>query len=134
MTRKKPPGKKSSLPAKADTAPHLDRAYQRIRDILAEARDQAWQAVNQAMVAAYWHVGQVLVEEEQHGRQRAGYGQRLVETTAERLRAEFGKGFDRSNLWHMRDFYLAYPKLDAVRRELSWTHYRLLLRVDKPEA
>jgi predicted nuclease of restriction endonuclease-like (RecB) superfamily len=134
MTKRKPPGKKKSLPASSGPVDPIDRAYQRIRDILTEARDQAWRAVNQAMVAAYWHVGQIIVEEEQHGRQRAGYGQRLIETIAERLQAEFGKGFDRTNLWHMRDFYLAYPKLDAVRRELSWTHYRLLLRVEKPEA
>jgi predicted nuclease of restriction endonuclease-like (RecB) superfamily len=134
MTRKNRPGKKPSRSDRASLVPHFDQAYRRIRDILSEARDQAWQAVNQAMVVAYWHVGQVIVEQEQHGRQRAGYGQRLLETVAERLQAEFGKGFDRSNLQHMRAFYLAYTNRDAVRRELSWTHYRLLLRVDKPEA
>jgi hypothetical protein len=58
----------------------------------------------------------------------------LIEEISNRLRADFGKGFDPSNLWHMRKFYLAYPILDAVRRELSWTHYRLLLRVEKAEA
>ena len=58
----------------------------------------------------------------------------MIEQLALRLRDDFGKGFERSNLWHMRAFYLAYPILDAVRRELSWTHYRILLRVEKPDA
>ena len=53
---------------------------------------------------------------------------------SDRLREEFGKGYDRSNLFHMRAFFLAYPIVDAVRRQLSWTHYRLLLRVDKSNA
>jgi hypothetical protein len=86
------------------------------------------------MVAAYWQVGQVIVEEEQRGKHRAGYGQQLLAGLSPRLQAEFGRGFDPSNLSMMRAFYLAYPIFDALRQELSWTHYRLLLRVDKPEA
>ncbi len=86
------------------------------------------------MVEAYWEVGRVIVEEEQAGQSKADYGKRVVEGLSERLRAEFGKGYDRSNLFHMRAFFLAYPKFDAVRRQLSWTHYRHLLRVDRPEA
>ncbi|MFH2092895.1 MAG: PDDEXK nuclease domain-containing protein [Pseudomonadota bacterium] len=58
----------------------------------------------------------------------------LIKDLAERLSVEFGKGFDASNLWNMRAFYMAYPILDAVRRELSWTHYRILLRVEKATA
>jgi hypothetical protein len=50
-----------------------------------------------------------------------------------RLRTDFGRGFDRSNLWFMRSFYLSFPKNDALRRELTWTHYRLLLKVERPE-
>ena len=86
------------------------------------------------MVAAYWEIGRVIVEEEQRGGQRADYGQEVIQNLASRLLADFGKGFDRSNLWHMRSFYLSYRILDAVRRELSWTHYRLLLRVENPDA
>jgi predicted nuclease of restriction endonuclease-like (RecB) superfamily len=114
--------------------PDFGTAYDRIRAILNEARDQTYQAINRAMVRAYWEIGRVIVEEEQHGAERADYGKRLVVELARRLTAEFGKGFDRSNLFHMKGFYLAYPKIDALRRELSWTHYRILLRVDKPEA
>src|SRR5262245_19985815 len=86
------------------------------------------------MVAAYWEIGRVIIEEEQRGNDRAEYGRRLVEDLAVRLTAEFGKGFDRSNLWHMRSFYVAYPILDALRRELSWTHFRTLLKIENPDA
>jgi predicted nuclease of restriction endonuclease-like (RecB) superfamily len=114
--------------------PRLDQAYQRIRAILADARNRAYQAINSAMVAAYWEIGRTIVDEEQQGHQRADYGKQVVESLAGRLKADFGKGFDRTNLWNMRAFYLAYPKLDSVRRELSWTHYRLLIRVENPDA
>jgi hypothetical protein len=90
--------------------------------------------INAAMVAAYWEIGRVIVEEEQQGRQRAGYGKGLLVELSQRLTTEFGRGFDRTNLQQMRAFYLAYQIRDALRHELSWTHYRLLLRVEKPEA
>lgn len=112
----------------------LDSVYRQVREILASARDRSWQAINAAMVEAYWEVGRVIVEEEQAGREKADYGKRIVEGLSKRLRSEFGRGFDRSNLFHMRAFFLAYPKVDALRRQLSWTHYRLLLRVDNPDA
>ena len=114
--------------------PPLDALYARVHAILTEARGRAWQAVNAAMVEAYWEIGRVLVEEEQAGKGRAEYGRRIVEGLAARLQAEFGRGFDRSNLFHMRAFFLAYPKVDAVRRQLSWTHYRLLRRVGNSQA
>lgn len=117
-----------------EVALEFERFYQRIKILLTEARSRAYQAINAAMVAAYWEIGCAIVEVEQQGQGRAEYGKELVEHLASRLRAEFGKGFDRSNLWHMRAFYLAYPKLDALRRELSWTHYRILLRVERTEA
>lgn len=116
------------------TSSGFDDAYHRIQDILSEARSQAWRAVNAAMVAAYWEIGRVIVEEEQAGHQRAGYGQQLLAELSPRLQADFGKGFDPSNLSMMRGFFLAYPIFDALRQELSWTHYRLLLRVESQEA
>lgn len=110
-----------------------DGLYQRVREILAEARSRAWQGVNAVMVRAYWEVGREIVEEELKGKERAEYGARALTELAERLRGEFGRGFDRSNLTNMRNFYLAFPMFDAVRQELSWTHYRLLSRVaDEP--
>lgn len=112
----------------------FEPVYTRVRAILAEARSRAWRAVNWEMVAAYWEIGRVIVEQEQAGQTRADYGKRIIEELARRLSVDFGRGFDRSNLWHMRNFFLGYPKLDALRRELSWTHYRVLLRVEKPDA
>ncbi len=116
------------------SASAFDVAYTRIRDILTEARNRAYQAINSAMVLAYWEIGRVIVEEEQHGSAKAEFGKRIIDDLSQRLTRDFGKGFDRSNLFHMRSFFLAYPKIDALRRQLSWTHYRLLLRVERPEA
>ena len=70
------------------------------------------------------------MEFEQGGAQRAAYGQRLLSQLGQTLAEEFGRGFDATNLRHMRGFYQAFPIRDALRHELSWTHYRLLLRVD----
>jgi hypothetical protein len=135
---KKSPGK---IPARrlaagqrAAPAQRLDNLYHHVRDILAAARNRAWQAVNSAMVQAYWDVGRAIVEEEQSGRERADYGKRVIDGLSQRLWQEFGRGYDRSNLFHMRAFFLTYPKVDALRRQLSWTPYRLLLRVDNPDA
>lgn len=118
----------------AATSSGFDDVYHRIQDILAEARSQAWRAVNAAMVAVYWEIGRVIVEDEQHGKGRADYGTQLLANLGERLTHEFGKGFDRTNLHRMRLFYLAYPIRDALRHELAWSHYRTLLRLDDPRA
>src|SRR4030042_2072717 len=119
---------------KKDTATAtINKTYKAIKEILEEARSTAFRAVNFAMVQAYWNVGRVIVEDEQKGKVKAGYGRQLINELAERLTADFGKGFDPSNLWHMRSFFLAFPILDAVRRELTWTHYRLLLKVERSD-
>jgi len=114
--------------------PTTQRIYPQIREVLIQARSRALQAVNTEMVACYWQIGRLIVEEEQRGEKRAEYGKRLIRDLSKRLSEEFGKGFDRTNLQHMRVFYLGFSNCDALRRELSWTHYRLLLRVEKPEA
>ncbi len=108
--------------------------YQKIKDILDEARSNIYRQVNFTMVQAYWNIGQVIVNEEQRGREKADYGKNLLENLSAKLTKDFGKGFDPSNLWNMRKFYLTFPILDALRRELSWTHYRQLLRVDDENA
>jgi predicted nuclease of restriction endonuclease-like (RecB) superfamily len=112
----------------------VEALYGRIQAILVEARTAAWRAVNTAMVAAYWEVGRVIVEEEQRGQARAEYGEQLLATVAERLTRDFGRGYDRTNLHRMRLFFLAYPIRDALRHELCWTHYRTLLKVENPDA
>lgn len=86
------------------------------------------------MVQAYWHIGRIIVEEEQHGEGRAEYGKAIIEEFAKRLACEYGKGFNKTNLWYMRQFYLAFQNLHALRGELTWTHYRLLLKIEKAKA
>jgi len=99
------------------------------------------------MVESYWHIGRLIVEEEQQGKKRADYGAKLIQSLAVRLSTEYGKGFSEQNLWNMRQFYVKFSALQrefkvsnkdtilsALRRELSWTHYKALLRVEKPDA
>ncbi|HAL57299.1 MAG TPA: DUF1016 domain-containing protein [Bacteroidetes bacterium] len=176
--------------------------YNRIRQILESARVSVARSVNTTQVVANWLIGQEIVEEEQRGKKRAGYGEQLLQDLSSRLTAEFGKGFSVDNLEMFRRFFLEYSSLlvdmksdalrrilpslpiahavrsesasetageiqhalraksDAARRKssltapteigyalrseswkpgrlhpnLSWTHYRTLLRVDKPQA
>ncbi|MDO8140986.1 MAG: PDDEXK nuclease domain-containing protein [Candidatus Brocadiales bacterium] len=136
-----------------ETTKRVESIYSRVREILDAARSGAYRAVNFAMVQAYWHVGRIIVEEEQKGKAKAEYGDYLIKELAERLTKEFGKGFDTRNLWFMRSFYLSFEIVNAVRSqssgrqihhavrgelpvirpELSWTHYRLLLKIELPD-
>lgn len=111
-----------------------NRIYDRIRSIIVSARNKALYAVNTEMVQAYWLIGKEIVEEEQKGERRAEYGKALIENLSLKLTDEFGEGFTTANMWNIRQFYLIYPKLYAVRRELTWTHYRLLMRVEDKQA
>lgn len=108
--------------------------YQGIRDILLSARTQARRAVNDSMVQAYWHVGRLIVEDEQGGEKRAEYGKRVLPELAKRLSAEFGKGFSAQSLWNYRQFYLEFPILSTAWRELSWSHFKMLMRVKNSQA
>ena len=112
----------------------IDTTYQNIRAILEKARSTAYRAVNFAMVQAYWAVGRIIVEEEQKGAERAEYGKALIKELSVRLTRDYGKGFIERNLWYMRDFYRTFPKVNALRSELTWTHYRLLLKLEKIQA
>ena len=107
--------------------------YDRISGILSSARKRAYMAVNYSMVLAYWEIGRSIVEE-QGGTDRAAYGDKLIEGLSVRLTEDFGKGFDTSNLLNMRRFYLAFPIQDALRPELTWTHYRKLITVKDEKA
>jgi hypothetical protein len=78
----------------------------------------------------YWQIGYLIVEDEQHGDAKAIYGKGVLRKLAEQLTLEFGKGFDESNLRNIRQFYIAFPIRDAVRHELSWTHYRIISRLE----
>ena len=111
--------------------------YTQVREVLARARQQAHRSINQAMVLAYWQVGRLIVEHEQAGQARAGYGERLLPKLAERLSAEFGAGFAVQSLRNHRQLYLVLPD-DEIRStpwsELSWSHLRVLMRLADPAA
>jgi predicted nuclease of restriction endonuclease-like (RecB) superfamily len=107
---------------------------EQISALIMAARSRVRSTVNQEMVRTYWQVGQLIVEEEQSGNVRAEYGKAVLEGLADRLTANFGKGFDASNLRRMRQFYQAFPNCGAVRHDLSWTHYRFIIRVENEAA
>ncbi|MFN8445441.1 MAG: DUF1016 N-terminal domain-containing protein [Caldilineaceae bacterium] len=111
--------------------------FDEIRAILAQARQKAYTAVNFAMVEAYWQIGKRIVEEEQNGKDRADYGSFLIKELAKQLSQEFGKGFAIANLKNFRQFYLTFPEFEksyAARSFLTWSHYRLIMRVESPSA
>ncbi len=112
----------------------IDDLYNKVRTILENGRNKAYKAVNFAMVESYWNVGREIVEDEQNGENRAAYGKKVVAELSKRLIQEYGQGYDKRNLWYMRDFYLTFKNVNALRSELTWTHYRLLLKVAKEEA
>ncbi|NBB37171.1 PDDEXK nuclease domain-containing protein [Pseudomonas kielensis] len=116
------------------TEPQLASLLGNLGDLIREARRKVLRAVDTTQVQTCWQIGRHIVEYEQQGARRAGYGKQLLATLASVLTAEFGKGFDSSNLRYMRLFYQAFPMCDALRHELSWTHYRALLRVENDHA
>ena len=121
-----------------------------IKQIIEQARNFAYKSINFSMIIAYWEIGKTIVEEEQNGNNRAEYGKSLIKELSKQLTKEYGKGFNIANLKYMRQFYSLFPISHAVRdlfgnslinnakehhlhsilrQELSWTHYRLLLKV-----
>jgi len=149
--------------------------YSDIKIILEQGRGTAVRAVNFSMVIAYWQIGKRIIEEEQSGKKRAEYGEFLLKELSNKLTKDFGSGFTYRNLAAMRQFFLTFPIVHAVRAqsssgkaslpivhalraqlptsnkvkgnsvslsresnelrsELTWTHYRLLIRVENPDA
>ncbi|BDX03469.1 hypothetical protein MACH16_22170 [Marinomonas pontica] len=108
--------------------------YQAITTVIQLARQHVKQVVNHQMVSTYWEIGRLIVEHEQQGQVRAEYGKQQLQQLSKRLTDEFGKGFDARNLRNMRMFYQQNPIWNAVRPELSWTHYRILVRIENPAA
>jgi len=117
-----------------DSPLETEGLLQRLRELIQGARQKALRAVDAVQVQTCWEIGRHIVEFEQGGAARAEYGIRLIPILAESLTREFGRGFDASNLRYMRLFYQAFPIRDALRHELSWTHYRILLKVEQEGA
>jgi len=114
--------------------PPLSGLLNALRELIQQGRQQALRAVDRVQVQTCWEIGRHIVEFEQGGQARAAYGKKLLPKLAESLTREFGKGFDDRNLRNMRAFYQVFPIWHSVRTELSWTHYRTLLRVTSKEA
>jgi predicted nuclease of restriction endonuclease-like (RecB) superfamily len=128
----KQPGSVSA--AKATPTEDFTPLLGTLRQLIADSRQQVLRAVDVVQVQTYWHIGRHIVEFEQGGAQRAAYGRGLLTQLGQALTAEFGRGFEERNLRNMRAFYAVFPNRNALRSELSWTHYRLLLRVDSADA
>ena len=110
-----------------------DSIYKEIKSILEQARNKVYKVANSTMVEAYWNIGRVIVEK-QGGSNKAEYGTALIKNLSKKMTKEFGKGFTVANLKNMRQFYLIFQKSYALRSELTWTHYRLLMRVENENA
>jgi len=111
--------------------------FDEVHAILTQARLKAYAAVNFAMVEAYWEIGHRIVAEEQKGKGRADYGDFLIKELSKQLTSEFGKGFAVTTLKNFRQFYLTFPhfqKGSTARSLLSWSHYRLIMRVENAAA
>ncbi|MDR3273139.1 MAG: DUF1016 N-terminal domain-containing protein, partial [Flavobacteriaceae bacterium] len=107
--------------------------YSFSRELILNARKLVYHTANFIMVETYWQIGKKIVEE-QGGEHYAKYGENLLKDASTRLTAEFGKGFTYVNLTNMRKFYLQFQNVYALRKELNWTHYRSLIRVENPKA
>ena len=119
---------------KRNAAVVSDRLYRAVRNVIQEAHGVVSRVANWVMVEANWRVGFLIVEDEQKGKRKAEYGKAVLRDLARRLTAEYGSGYDERNLRYVRSFYLAFPIRNALRSELSWTHYRSLMRVPDPIA
>ena len=108
--------------------------YNNIKSILQVARDTAYKQVNFIMVEAYWNIGKTIVEQEQNGEDRAKYGKAIIKELSARLIEDFGKGFSTTNLKQMRQFYIIFPKGHTLSDLLSWSHYKLIMRVENKNA
>lgn len=104
-----------------------------VRTIIANARANAVRSVDFCRVQMYWNLGRRIFEEEQQGKDRADYGAYIVKTLAENLEAEYGSGFSKRQLELCRQFYRIYPIANALRSQLNWTQYRLLIQIDDPD-
>jgi predicted nuclease of restriction endonuclease-like (RecB) superfamily len=107
--------------------------YSSIAKIIVDAKNQVYRNSNTILLKMYWEIGQLIIEDEQNGELRAKYGKSVLKNLANHLSIEFGKGFNDRNLNNMRAFFIAFPIWNAVRTELSWTHYRIISRIENAE-
>ena len=109
---------------------HYNALKAQIGELLTQGRRQAVKSVNTILVQTYWQIGRHIVEFEQQGQDRAEYGAGLIDRLARDLTLEYGRGFSRSNLFQIRQFYLCFPKVQTLSGQLSWSHYAEILKAD----
>ena len=128
--------------------PENPNLFQSVKHVLDSAYCNVYRAANSAMVAAYWEIGRLIVEEEQNGSTRADYGKQILKELSEKLISEYGRGYSVTNLKYFRQFFLVFPNLfinnlltnndiqirQTLSGELSWSHYSLLMRVETQKA
>ena len=108
-----------------------------IKQIINNGRATAYASVNSTMIATYWNIGRRIVEEEQHGKERAEYGSELIKMLAKELTHEYGSGFSERYLAYFRKFYVTIPDLQILQtrlQNLRWSHILMTLRVDDETA
>jgi predicted nuclease of restriction endonuclease-like (RecB) superfamily len=104
-----------------------------IQSIITNAREKAIRSIDTERVLMYWQIGKVIFEEEQAGKDRADYGKYLIKSISEVFQPQFGSGFSVRQLEMNRQFYRTFPIANALRSQLSWTHYRSLIRIDNQD-
>ena len=107
---------------------NLEKTYNlfySVKEVIVKAKQFTYHSNNSILLKMNWEIGKLIVNEEQHGKAKAEYGKAVLKILSRQLTPEFGKGFDERNLNNIRAFYLAFPIWNAVRTELSWTHYRI---------
>jgi len=112
------------------TANNYKTLKEEIKLLLSQGRKKAFVSVNTILVQTYWQIGRHIVEFEQSGSEKAEYGKELLTRLAKDLTIEYGKGFSRSNLFQIRNFYLKFPKIQTLSGQLSWSHYVELIKTD----
>lgn len=104
-----------------------------IHSIIATSKERAIRSVDTERVLMYWQIGKVIFEEEQEGKERAGYGEFLIKSLAQTLEPQYGSSFSFRQLNLFRQFYRVFPIMNALRSQFSWTHYRTLIRIENQD-
>lgn len=110
-----------------------EELIRQIHSIISSSKERAIRSVDTERMLMYWQIGRVIFEEEQEGKDRAGYGQFLLKSISEEFQPEFGSGFSVRQLEMNRQFYRTFPNSNALRSQFSWTHYRTLIRIENQE-
>lgn len=110
-----------------------DSLFLSVKELIRLSREKVFRIANSTLLLTYWQIGKLIVEDEQQGKERAEYGKYILKNLSQKLTLEFGKGFDYTNLSNMRRFYTAFPIVDTLSQQLSWSHYRLLIRLNESD-